>query len=234
VDVCRVRHCAAIRALDNKRDEFNTALVNERLVFKALVVLCDAPPLYDVFATLPDELLFMIAAYLPYTARVAFASCSRHTRVTRVTNAERKAFIMECPLGLRALAPPGPVHWFDFETKNGKERLEAIAKLVPRKGSFSNVIAYHGLEVVAYTDYTKTKLVWKGKSVLVNSTVKSVILHPAFPLVIALCAGKHDAYKFLVWDGTTCAWSWTDKPLAPLAVIGQAVHFYTAKMRYIL
>jgi len=237
VAVWRERREAATIELSNKRVELTSAIDNERLAFKELVMLCNAPPLHDVFATLPDELLFMIAAYLPYTSRVDFASCSRHTRVTRVTNAERHAFLMHCPLGFRSLDDPGPVHKFDIETKKGKDRLEAFAKLVPGKGAYSSVTAYHGFEVVAYTNMftTRAKLVWKDKSAILNTAVvKSVVLHPALPLVIVLCVGNYDSHKVLVWDGTTCARAWIDKPLAPLAVIGQAVHFYTATTRYIL
>lgn len=223
------------RALKQARRQADEARYETDRAFNALTALCNEPPEVDIFKWLAPELLFLICSYLGYADRVAFASCSKYTRQTRVTSIERFRFIQE---DVRGLTCPGsgPKKQWEGRTKRGRMILGGLQARYPGTEVFQCPVAYDGDDVRAYVHVLqwKSKLVWGTYEMIVQGSVRSMKKHPVLPVVVVLSFIFPNEYSLVVWDGQKKWEALVGKPLAPLYIQGNAVRFYTNEDQYII
>ena len=223
------------RSLKYTRKQVEEASVDMAKALGVVDALCNEPPAEDVFTWLPAELLFIICSYLGYADRMAFASCSKHTRQTRVTLKDRLAFIKT---DVRALFIPGsgPKRRWECNTKKGNLIMAGLQARYPGTPAYCITTAYDCDDVRAYDNVnrSRTKLVWGEKELIVSGRVLSVKKHPVLPIIVAL-SFYHKEYVYLVvWDGREKWKHYVGNVLAPLRVEGSAVRFYSNTTQYIL
>ena len=223
------------RSLKYTRKQVDEARVDTAKALSVVDALCKQPPAEDVFTWLPAELLFIICSYLGYADRMAFASCSKHTRLTRVTNIERLAFIKT---DVRALFIPGsgPKRRWECNTKKGLLILAGLQARYPGTPAFSTATAYDCDDVRAYVNVNRshTKLVWGEKEVRTDGVLLSMKKHPVLPIIVALKFLSKKYFYLMVWDGHQKWEKFVGNVLAPLRVEGNAVRFYSDDTQYIL
>jgi len=223
------------RALKHARKQVDEARLDTTKALGVVDVFCNEPPADDVFTWLPPELLVFICSYLGYADRMAFASCSKHTRQTRVTLKDRLAFIKT---DVRALFIPGsgPKRRWECNTKKGLLILAGLQARYPGTPAFSTATAYDCDDVRAYVNVNRshTKLVWGEKEVRTDGVLLSMKKHPVLPIIVALKFLSKKYFYLMVWDGHQKWEKFVGNVLAPLRVEGNAVHVYSTTTQYII
>lgn len=176
---------------------------------------CEQPPPYDVFATLPPEIVLMILSFVGFDEERALAVCCRSMwrTIGKVTREVRLSRILKLQPMVVTLPRPLPKHvqkYADTPYSNdycipGPMCLTAVC-YITRNGTRSKIISPS-----------------TNASIVLYNRVISMVNHPEFKDICFFTTDHH----MYVWDGKysrskfeVCGY----KPISELHVIGKAIH----------
>ena len=185
------RHIAA-------RDAFYKAQDEHKQAEYAVTAMCLAPPPHDVMATLPHELVCMIAMYLSPSERQDLAISCKHT--------------------WRALGPmPDHLRLKWISIYGGWKRVSSVPAPVQAPDTSITYKTHYGLTVVADGD----------RNLVVSGTISCARRHPVFPHLIFIVGAHTDLcmWDTRALD-TRKDWLTSDGVLSPIYVQGRSLRVH--------